>query len=252
MAPTLLLLYGTLALCAGFLGWLVVRYDLHQREPLPLMLVAVALGAMGMHLAGRAQLAAIGWMHGHVITNTELAVLAGVSEEFAKFAVVVAMALSARRHFNEPIDGLVYGAFAGLGAALEESVAVLAMDGATGFLPAAEPVRLAGHLVMGGIGGFGVGFVVLRSRLAALWIGLSLLGAVALHVLWDVVAFAAFDAYRAGGGVRATHSAASIGLMLGGMGVFRGMVGVGARATGIMLGRAAALAPEQPAEQASE
>ena len=70
MAPTLLLLYGTLALCAGLLGWLVVRYDLHQREPLRLMLVAAALGAVGMHLAGRAQLATIGWMHGHVITNT--------------------------------------------------------------------------------------------------------------------------------------------------------------------------------------
>jgi RsiW-degrading membrane proteinase PrsW (M82 family) len=234
------MLYATLALCAVFLGWLVVRYDLHQREPLGLMALALALGALGMHLAGCAQLWVIAWMHGRgqIVSNGELAAMAGASEELAKFGVVVVIALGARRRFNEPIDGLVYGAFAGLGAAIEESVAVLTMDGTTGFLPAAEPVRLAGHLIMGGIGGFGVGFIVLRSRLVPVWITLSLLGAMLLHTLWDVVAFAAFDAHRASGAMKPAHSAAAIALMLGGMAVFRALVGVGVRATGVMLARA--------------
>ena len=247
MALSLVMLYGTLALCAVFLGWMVVRYDLHQREPLGLMVLATGLGAAGMYLAGQAQLGALAWMHGRgqLVSNWEMATLAGVSEELAKFAVVVVIALTARRHFNEPIDGLVYGAFAGLGAALEESVAVLMLDGASGFLPGQEPVRLAGHLVMGGIGGFGVGFVVLRSRLSPVWIGLSLLGAVVLHTLWDVVAFAAFDAHRARGELTAGTSALAMALMLVGMGVFRWMVAAGARATGEMLQAERAAGPNR-------
>ena len=67
------MLYATLALCAVFLGWLVVRYDLHQREPLGLMALALALGALGMHLAGCAQLRVIAWMHGRgqIVSNGE-------------------------------------------------------------------------------------------------------------------------------------------------------------------------------------
>lgn len=225
------LLYCTLAACAALAAWLAVRYDLHEREPLPVLLAAAALGAFGMYVAGRLQVGSMQALYaaGHAMTNGQIAGLAGVSEEVAKFVVVAAVALCFRRHFNEPLDGLVYGSFAGLGAAMEESIAVLSSVPATAVLPMQEPVRLAGHLVMGGIGGFGVGLLVLRSRLAPVGIVASLLGAIVLHSLWDVVAFDAADVYRATGRVRPWHTVSAIGLMLGGMIVYRQMITAGAR-----------------------
>lgn len=47
-----MLLYAMLALCALLIGLLVYRYDLHDREPWQMLLLAVVMGAGGMFLAG--------------------------------------------------------------------------------------------------------------------------------------------------------------------------------------------------------
>jgi RsiW-degrading membrane proteinase PrsW (M82 family) len=225
------LLYATLAACTALVGWLVVRYDLYEREPVGLLGVATGLGAAAMFGVGQLQVAAIRAVHeaGRLIDNLELAVLAGATEEIAKLTVVAAIAIGFRRWFNEPIDGLIYGSFAGLGAAIEESIAVLSDAMPLAILPAQEPIRLAGHLVMGGIGGFGVGLLVVRTSRAWLGLAVCLFAAIVLHTLWDVVAFDAADTFRATRRVRPWHTGSAIVLMLGGMVAYRNLVALGTR-----------------------
>ena len=188
-----------------------------------MLLLAIAFGALGMWAAGRVQINSIVAINGagHLVENWMLALLAGVTEETGKLAAVVAIALVAQRHFDEPLDGLIYGSFAGLGAALEESAAHhrLAPPGAT--LPAQEPVRLAGHLIMGGICGYGLGLVVMRSPRTLLAVAASYGAAAGLHTLWDIAAFAAADYRRANGHLLFWHNGVPLSLMLIGMVAYR-------------------------------
>ncbi len=222
-----MLLYATLLLCTCAIGTQVYRYDLYDREPPHAIILTMALGAIGLWVAGLGQ---VWFMRGMGTTaaanfNWWMAVSAGISEELAKLAVVALIAITRPRWFNDPLDGAIYGAFAGLGAAVYESIVHLGWPSAEPYLPATEPVRLMGHLVMGGIGGFGVGFVRARGvRRPWLWLVGCLLGAVVLHTAWDVVAFDAADR----GVMLGWHTAVSVLLMVGGMVTFRMLVRVGA------------------------
>lgn len=86
-----------------------------------MLVVAVALGAGAMWLAGYHVEA---WLvlRYQVTSRVHLAWLAAGCEEPAKLAVVVLIAMVWRRHFNDPMDGIIYGAFAGVGAALLEGI----------------------------------------------------------------------------------------------------------------------------------
>ncbi|MCX5690006.1 MAG: PrsW family glutamic-type intramembrane protease, partial [Planctomycetota bacterium] len=172
---------------------------------------------------------------GHLITNNMLAWLAGSTEEFGKLLVPLTLAVMVRKHMEEPIDGILYGAFAGLGAALAESVLVLGWSSHTPFLPAQEPIRLAGHLVMGGIGSFGVGLLIARSARAWFAIVASFAAAMILHALWDVVAFDAADHYEAHSTLETWHTASPIAIMVVGLILFRWMVEVASRQTRVHL-----------------
>lgn len=242
MVLSAILLYSTLAACAVVIALAVRRYDLYRKEPWWAVGLAVLAGAAGMHLAGVCQRWAIG-LHtgaGGLVSDAELAVLAGATEELAKLAGVLLIAGACRRVFEEPLDGIVYGSFVGLGAALEESVAVL--TGAAGWtagtaagvgsvLPLQEPVRLAGHLIMGGIGGFGVGLLAMRPRSAAWCIPACWAGAACLHAAWNVAAFAAQDAVKAGLPLATWHTALPMAVMIGGMVLYRWLVARGAALT---------------------
>lgn len=220
-----MLVYTTLAACAVLTAVIVYRYDLHSKEPWPLLLLAAALGAAGMWIAGRAQVGVLRW-GGSVAArdwNLAMAGVAATTEELAKVLSVAVIALLFRRWFDEPLDGLIYGAFAGLGAAVQESVVHLAGLEPLQSLPANEPIRLAGHLVMGGIGGYGLGMAVVWRRawpaaLAGTWTA-----AVLLHFSWDLVAFAALDA----GHMTPRLKAFAIVLMVAGLLVFRWFVAAG-------------------------
>jgi RsiW-degrading membrane proteinase PrsW (M82 family) len=216
-----MLLYFTLIACAATFGWQVYRYDLKDREPVPALILAAALGAVGMWLAGLAQVAIMRNMGSLAADhwNTTMSIIAGLTEETAKLTAVVLVIGLRPRWFNDPLDGLVYGAFAGLGAALQESVFLLAGQ-SNHFLPATEPVRLAGHLLMGGIGAFGLAYMKLGRRG---WQGRLVAGfvaALALHATWDIVAFDATDR----GSLSLPHTIASMIVMFGGMVIFRAMI----------------------------
>ncbi|MEK6702325.1 MAG: PrsW family glutamic-type intramembrane protease [Planctomycetota bacterium] len=228
--PTLFL-YLSLALCSVGIAAAVVRYDLYKQESWTALALVAALGAGSMWLAGQAQLGVIHVLSSNdlLIDNIQLALLAGSTEELGKLLAVLLLFLLARRAFDEPLDGLIYGSFAGLGAAIEESVVVLGKVTPALYLPPQEPVRLAGHLVMGGIGAFGLGLLTTRSRWAFPVIAACLAGAILLHTAWDVAAFSAADLYRIHGKLLPWHTVTPIVLMLGGMLVYRWFAGIGAR-----------------------
>jgi RsiW-degrading membrane proteinase PrsW (M82 family) len=223
-----MLLYLVLGLCALAMAATVYRYDLYDREPPLAMLTVVALGAAMMHLAGIAQVAFMSALGSRAAAawNLTMALSAGFSEEMAKVLCVLAIAIAGRRWFNDPIDGLIYGSLAGLGAAIEESVVLLMASRPHEFLPAGEPVRLAGHLVMGGISAFGIGALARASSRPPRWsIAACLFIGAVLHTAWDIVAFSAADH----GKMLGWHVAASMALMIAGFAVYRGLVGVGSR-----------------------
>ncbi|CAG1011009.1 hypothetical protein PHYC_03980 [Phycisphaerales bacterium] len=229
---SLVILYSTLLACSAFIGVVAWRYDLYDREPPAPIAAAILLGAVLMFLAGRAQGVLIDLTVDHalsMVSDTTWAAFAGITEEIAKLTTVVLILVLFRRHFNDPMDGLVYGAFAGLGAAIEESVFHMGFKSTTMILPGQEPVRLAGHLVMGGIGGFGLGMLAIRHPRWWAWTLGSLAGAIVLHFLWDVVAFAAAERARDTGKTSWTFIASGVGLMFVGMVGFRGLVARGSR-----------------------
>jgi RsiW-degrading membrane proteinase PrsW (M82 family) len=185
-----LILYVTLAICALLAAVLVYRYDLYDREPLPLVGLAIGLGALAMALAGQVEL----FVFERQRLEGELtqAAVAGLVEETGKLAAVLAVAFLARQAADDPMDGLIYGSLAGLGAALEEGVAVLrGLPSGTSWLPPEELVRLCGHLVMGGLAGFGVSRA--RGRDPG-WPGALVFGfvcAIVLHFGWDTLSLQA-------------------------------------------------------------
>lgn len=223
-----MLLYITLIACAIVFGVQVYRYDINDREPLAALILAAVLGAVAMWLAGLAQvaimrnlgpLAANHW-------NSSMAIVAALTEETAKLTAVVLVIGLRPRWFNDPMDGLVYGAFAGLGAALEESLVLLSgVD--PHVLPATEPVRLAGHLTMGGIAAFGLSYMKLGRRGWWRRLASGFIAAIALHATWDIVAFDAADR----GNMSGSHTFASMVVMLGGMIIFRAMIRLAAGET---------------------
>ncbi len=155
-------LYTTLAVLAIAATFLVRRYDLYNREPPELLWSSAAWGAVVMWSMGWLE----PWFIDDLVGRNDAVIVAIVAagfEEFGKLLAVVCIALAAPKHFDDPMDGLVYGAMAGLGAAVEESVFFLDLFPPGGaWLPPSEVVRMAGHLVMGGIGSFGLGLWVCR------------------------------------------------------------------------------------------
>jgi RsiW-degrading membrane proteinase PrsW (M82 family) len=215
-----MILYATLALCAAFTGVIVYRYDLYDREPWWLLSLCAALAAGAMTTAGRLEVLVFRVWPPQ--SEAETALLAAVIEELGKLAVVATVALLDRRHFNDPLDGLVYGSVAGLGAAVEESVAFLrGAAHSPSLLPGSEVVRIAGHLVMGGIGAFGLGALRRERPRAWGWLMGGFGAAVALHFLWDWVSL------RPVPGQPVQRVLLAAALMLAGLVVWRKLVTIG-------------------------
>lgn len=124
-----MLVFGILsALCAAIpmLGFLVLLWwmDRHDREPLWLLLLTFAWGAIGsvmLALAGStAVMGALGSLLGATAAEELSAVLvAPPIEEPTKALILFAVMFS--RHFDNASDGFVYGAAAGLGFAMTEN-----------------------------------------------------------------------------------------------------------------------------------
>lgn len=182
-----------LALGGLLFGALVYRYDMHEREPWWMLVAAVFAGALLM--AGAFALEGLGLRlamssgtgYSHRLLH---ALLAGTLEELAKLAVPAAVLLLVKRHFNDPMDGLLYGSLAGLGAALFEGAwwefYQPAQDANLVAAHGPNMMRLLMHTIWGGIVGFPLGLVVMKKpwRAALLrTVGLVM----GMHIVWDFV-----------------------------------------------------------------
>jgi len=179
------ILYAAVVVCGALAALLVYHYDPYEREPWPGLVATAVLGALVMKGAYLAELVVLTRYPG----DAAAAATAAVAEELFRLACVAVVAVLFPRTFNDPMDGIVYGSILGVGMGIEESFALIAGAPPAGLtrLPH-ELVRLLGHLVMGGITGFGVGLA--RMGLPA-WpraLAGSVAASLALHFLWDLVA----------------------------------------------------------------
>lgn len=118
---------------------------------------------------------------------------AGLIEEFAKW-IILFYGVYKHAEFNEPFDGIVYGASVSLGFATVENILYLFVYGVDfAFMRAFLPV--SGHALFGVVMGYYVGkgkFAHERKR--KLWIIISLIFPVFLHGTFDYLLLT-FDNY---------------------------------------------------------
>ncbi len=208
-----MLLYGGLAVCALLAVLLVYRYDMYEREPWFMILLAAALGAGAMWLVGELEGLTIALL-GDAPADSLIAAVPATHEELARLIVVAGLAIFLPKQFNDPMDGIIYGSIVGLGMAINESIFYLQLWRPEGWLlPPTEVIRLFGHLVMGGITGFAIGMARMKMPRWPRVLAACLAVSISLHYLWDLIAFASART----GSFRWSLNAAGIGLMLGGI-----------------------------------
>ncbi len=161
----------------AFLLWYIWKKDSYEPEPLHLVAWVFFLGALAVIPAGIVELL----FPDGVITS---AFVAPVVEETSKFLVVF---LAVYRHpeFDEPKDGIVYAAAAGLGFAMIENILYVLEGGiAVGIIRAIASVP--GHVVFSCIWGFALGTAKFRPGSERTGIILSgLFGAMLLHGIFN-------------------------------------------------------------------
>ncbi|MFL5344495.1 MAG: PrsW family glutamic-type intramembrane protease [Hyalangium sp.] len=145
---------------------------------LPVVPVAMMLEAMGKGMTGG--------MWGSAFVQGFLG--AGIPEEFFKF-LVLRLFVWRQDHFDEPLDGVVYGATASLGFATLENILYVGEHGmGTAVLRALTAVP--GHAFTGVVMGAFVGrarFAEPEQRTALIWTGLG--SAMLLHGSYDAFLF---------------------------------------------------------------
>lgn len=108
-------------------------------------------------------------------------ICAAIPEEFFKFLVVTRY--SARNPaFDEPMDGIVYGATASLGFATLENI-LYVTDGGWGVAITRAITAVPCHACLGAILGYYVGQARFKNNGRLAWFGLMV--AIALHALYD-------------------------------------------------------------------
>jgi RsiW-degrading membrane proteinase PrsW (M82 family) len=143
----------------------VVYFSDRRREPLPLVLLVFALGGVGKGLTYYAELRASAWtgldMSAQVAGNTgSLLFLFGFAAPIREASKVAAMWPAFRsKHFDEPVDGLVYASAAALGFACIENAITLRGNPIGWIWIARTAVALPAHVFFACMWGYALGRV---------------------------------------------------------------------------------------------
>jgi RsiW-degrading membrane proteinase PrsW (M82 family) len=192
-----------LALVPLAIVFFVVRMiDRWEPEPKSLVFFAIAWGAIaavGLTLLVDLGLTAVLGLRGEVAGAV---IQAPIVEEFWKGFGVFLIFLIARRSFDGPVDGVVYGALVGAGFAFTENIqyfAISLIEGGGEQLTVTFILRAImspfAHAMFTSLTGLAIGLAARRhaSTGAALGFGLlGMLGAMVLHGLWNGSSFANF------------------------------------------------------------
>ena len=198
--------YLVLGLGGLLFGAMVYRSGGREREPW-WMLAAAAVGG-GLLMAGvfgldRAIQALLIDAGPELSLRWTKSLTAAPLQIAAKLAVPVAILLLIRKHFTDPMDGLIYGSLAGLGAAFSESVwysFIATMPEPATLIHAQGPsaIRFMLHTLWGGIAAYALGLVIMKKPYRRQLLQ-SVGGVLVLHVLWDVFLGFAPDGPETGG-----------------------------------------------------
>ncbi|MCX6501694.1 MAG: PrsW family intramembrane metalloprotease [Microbacterium sp.] len=170
-------------------------------EPEPRSLLALAVGwgaiasvviALGVDLL---LILAFGQADTFLAEAFSAVVQAPIVEELAKGLGVLLILLVGRRAFDGPVDGIVYGGLVGAGFAFTENIqyfAIAMIEGGTAELGTVFFLRGIlspfAHVMFTAVTGFAVGLAVRRGArgggVFGAWL-VGLIGAVALHALWN-------------------------------------------------------------------
>jgi len=187
------LLLALIPLAIVFLG--VRLIDRWEPEPKSLVIFAILWGAIAA--VGLTLLVDLGLTFAFGFRDDAVSAVlqAPIVEEFWKGLGVFLVFLVARRAFDGPVDGVVYGALVGAGFAFTENIqyfAISLIEGGSGQLTVTFVVRALlspfAHAMFTALTGFAIGLAARRhaSAGAAFGIGLlGLLGAILLHALWN-------------------------------------------------------------------
>jgi len=167
-----------------FLAWFVYTRDRYDREPRRLIVKTFLVGAILVAPVIVAELVGsliIPPSDDPLVLFLHFLIVVALVEESSKY-LAVRISVYGTREFNEPMDGLVYGAIAGLGfAAPENLLYVLSRGAALGIIRAV--LSVPGHALWGSIIGYYLGRQKLKLDSNGGIKGLSL--AVILHTVFD-------------------------------------------------------------------
>ena len=183
----------TLALAPGaYLSFIIYGKDKYEPEPKKLILFAFLLGSLAFIPAVilEASAQAVLGLPAHSTEKRDILPAAAIAfivtapaEEFSKFLVLRYWAFP-KKDFNEPFDGIVYGAFIGLGFATFENVAYVLQNGfETGVYRMFTAVPC--HYALGVILGYYVGKAKFDSEQSRAIMGRGLLFVILLHGAYD-------------------------------------------------------------------
>ncbi|WP_341934779.1 PrsW family intramembrane metalloprotease [Microbacterium sp. LWO14-1.2] len=192
-----------LALVPLAVVFFVVRMiDRWEPEPKTLVFFAVAWGAVaavGLTLLVDLGLSVVFGPRGEVASAV---IQAPIVEELWKGVGVLVIFLIARRSFDGPVDGVVYGALVGAGFAFTENIqyfAISLIEGGSGQLTVTFIMRAImspfAHAMFTSLTGLAIGLAARRHASAGAAVGfglLGMLGAMFLHGLWNGSSFANF------------------------------------------------------------
>jgi len=204
------LLAGVLASAVGFV-LLVRRYDRHRPAAWTVLLAAMLLGAASAATAGHLEDFVILSRGGWASTTAGMAAIAATHEELFKLVAVAILLIVVRNKPRALMNGLMFGAFVGLGFALEESFMYMNTYHGDVLMLGAEITRLVLHLLMGSIAAFGLAAAYLCQKWSYSTLGGCLMASLVPHFAWDYVCgLPALD-----GSVEFLQRVTAIGLMLG-------------------------------------
>ncbi|GAB3599824.1 PrsW family intramembrane metalloprotease [Microbacterium tumbae] len=193
VASTVGLVLALIPLTIVFLG--VRLIDRWEPEPKAVVFFAVAWGAIAA--VGLTLLVGVGIESaaGPIPLELSAVIQAPIVEEFFKGVGVFLIFLIARRTFDGPIDGIVYGALVGAGFAFTENIQYFALsllDGGGEQLTVTFVLRGLmspfAHAMFTSLTGFAIGLAARRGASAGGVLGaglLGLLGAIVLHGFWN-------------------------------------------------------------------
>lgn len=173
--------------------------DRWEPEPRGLVIFALAWGAIASVAIALGVDLVFQWIFGPPDTYPaevfSTVVKAPIVEEFAKGLGILILYATARRAFDGPVDGIVYGALIGAGFAFTENIqyfGISYLEGGAGQASVTFFVRGImspfAHVMFTSVTGFAVGLAARRGATTGQAVGpwlLGLAGAIALHAFWN-------------------------------------------------------------------